>query len=329
MRLADRVAQCRTPFIVVCNSTGERTRLSGASDCANDVAACPIRYVLSDELTRLCAALAFSKGAQTLACTDLIRVPAQRLWVEWTHAPWRDELQRYGFPSGDSSGECGRRGALLNASSDGRRGSVRTFWCMGNEELDVFASPLEAKFDFDATEIDRHLDSTAGAIRVIDDHSHKGSALGTCFSFDFEKTWADYYYRYHLAATAQQQLERHSLGTIALDIPVLLAFFLMLNTRSGLPQRRSQLERLNRSRHRSGKAPLLEHVEVHAPFACGHIFPAKDSHESGRRRPRLHHVRGHLVRRRNELFWRVPHLRGHASSGVVKTRTVTWAFDQT
>src|SRR5580693_8586663 len=98
MRLADRVAQARTPFVAVCDSTGARARLSGASDCASEVAGCAIRFVLSDELTRLCAALAYSKGAQSLSCVDLMRIPAERLWVEWAYAPWRNELDRYGFP---------------------------------------------------------------------------------------------------------------------------------------------------------------------------------------------------------------------------------------
>jgi hypothetical protein len=327
MRLVDRVAQSRTPFIVVCNARGTKTRLSGASDYADEVASCPIRYVLSDELTRLCTALAYSKGAQTLACTDLIHIPAQRLWVEWASAPWQDELDRYGFPAGDRFGNCGRRGAFLNASRDGRRGCVRMFWCMGDRELDVFVSAMQARFDFDSPDNDDSCGMNDGAIRVAD--VHRGGALGTCFSFEFEKTWAEYYSRSQLSAAMRHQIERHSLSTIALDIPVLLTFFLLLNTRSGLPQQRSQLERLNRSRNRSGKAPLLEHIDVLAPFPAGDIFSRHDSPPSGRRRPRLHHVRGHLVRRSNELFWRAPHLRGNAVAGTLKTRTVTWAFDHT
>jgi hypothetical protein len=327
MRLVDRVAQCRTPFIAVCNLTGTRTRLSGASDHATEIAACPTRYVLSDELTRLCAALAFSKGAQTLACTDLIRIPAETLWVEWAHAPWSDELDRCGFPAGELNDGCGRRGAILNASRDGRRGCIRTFWCTRDGEDEVFASPLEAKFDLDAAQSVGNADSAGKAIRVTDD-LRGGSVLGTCFSFAFQRTWAEYYDGAQLSATARQQVQHHSLGTIALDIPLLLAFFLMLNTRSGLPQQPSRLDRLNRARCRNGKVSLLDHIEVRAPFPCGQVFQAQDSGSSGRRRPRLHHVRGHIVRRRNELFWRMPHMRGNAGTGVLKSRTVTWAFDQ-
>jgi hypothetical protein len=329
MRLVDRVAQARTPFITVCTSTGAQTRLSGASDCADEVASCPIRYVLSDDLTRLCAALAYSKGAQTLSCTDLMRVPAERLWVEWAYAPWRNELDLYGFPpTDDNFGNGGRRGALLMTSRDGRRGQVRTFWSTGEAEFDVCASAMVANFDFDEIQRDDSASAFSRRIRVANGQNDKESALRKCFDFEFERTWARYYDGANLSETRRERIENHSLSTIALDIPVLLSFFLLLNTRSGLPQQPSQLDRLNRSRIRGGKVPLLDHIEVLAPFPSKYIFARTDSSPSGRRRPRLHHVRGHLVRRRNELFWRVPHLRGNADSGVLKTRTVTWAFDR-
>jgi hypothetical protein len=329
MKLVDRVAQARTPFIAVCASTGVQTRLSGASDCANEAARCAIRYVLSDELTRLCAALAYSKGAQTLSCSDLMRIPAERLWVEWAYAPWRNELDRYGFPAAsDHYGNCGRRGAMLTASRDGRRGQVRTFWSTGDTELDVFASPMLANFNFDSLAHGNCSPAFSRRLQVANGPSDEDSALRTCFDFEFERSWAAYYECARVSAVTREKIEENSLSTIALDIPVLLAFFLLLNTRTGLPQQKSQLERLNRARGRDGKIPLLDHVEVSAPFPSVHVFAKTDSSPSGRRRPRLHHVRGHLVRRRNELFWRVPHLRGDANAGVLKSRTVTWAFDR-
>src|SRR5258708_11567691 len=87
------------------------------------------------------------------------------------------------------------------------------------------------------------------------------------------------------------------------------------------------LERLNRARAKSGKAALLEQIEVFAALLPE--FQSNGSNGSGasRRSPRLHHVRGHLVRRGCKLFWRVPHLRGSARAGSVRTRTVTWLFD--
>src|ERR1700677_5002101 len=117
MKLADQVAQCRTPFLVRRPGIREAIRLNNAADCAAQVAAAPIRYVLSDELTRLCTALAYSKGARTLACADLVRVPAEAVWVEWCSEPWERELELYGFQrSMEPSGGGGRRGALLRVS---------------------------------------------------------------------------------------------------------------------------------------------------------------------------------------------------------------------
>ena len=54
-----------------------------------------------------------------------------------------------------------------------------------------------------------------------------------------------------------------------------------------------------------------------------------DLEGAGRRSPRLHHVRGHLVRRDSQVFWRLPHLRGNASRGVVRSRTVCLSFART
>ena len=147
MRLADRIAQCRTPFIVQNTRDGTLTRLSGAAAFANEILACPTRYVLSDDLTRLCAALAYSKGTATLACADLLRVPAERVWIEWCDAPWLAELTRYGFKTDANLSVGGRRGALIHACATGRRGLIRSFWTAGNMEVDVLASSMEAYFD--------------------------------------------------------------------------------------------------------------------------------------------------------------------------------------
>jgi hypothetical protein len=332
MRLADRIAQSRTPFVVQSLTDGALTRLSGASDFAADVAQCPARYVLSDELTRLCTALAYSRGARNLECADLLRVPFERIWVEWCEGAWLCELERYGFrPPPESVRRTGRRGALIRASRDGRSGSIRTFWSIGETDPDLLASSMEAYFDLDTGEDeepdppDEH-DGPPICVSAADDR-HLG-LLRRCFRFRFERTWADYYRRAALSSEREAALARHALGTIAADIPMLLAFFLLLSTRTGLPQRTPELERLNRCRTRAGKTPLLDHIEVLSPmlgesYSSGGTGPALQ-----RRAPRLHHVRGHLVRRGSQLFWRVPHLRGNSRSGVVRTRTVTWTIDR-
>ena len=328
MNLIDSVVQNHTPFVVRNRTSGEVTTLNNTADCAALVARCPVRYVLTDDLTRLCADLAYSKGARTVACADLLHVPAETLWVEWCNEPWKNALQRYGFrliPAGPQW--VGRRGAWVRSSQDGRRGLMRTFWSAPGD--DVLASSVEAFFDLDtaAGEEPESLDRKEGfAGRVYDNERSDDDILGRCFRFRFEQSWSEYYGSAGLSSEQSLALWRHAVGAIAMDIPMLLTFFLLLATRNGLPQSAQSLEQLNRRRRQCGKAPLLDHIEVRAPVLPEYRDCLRGEPRTTRLSPRLHHVRGHLVRRGSQIFWRVPHLRGSARSGVVSTRTVTWTF---
>jgi hypothetical protein len=330
MRLADRIVQCRTPFIVENTKDGSITHLNGAAAFSKDIAGCATRYVLTDELTRLCTALAYSKGASTLACADLLRAPAERVWVEWTEAPWRNELTAYGFKTPAGPASSGRRGVFVQSTPQGRRGLMRTFWAAGESDFNVLASSMEAYFDFDTQEgeVPRVFDRQQHSlICVSDDAVGDADILRRCFRFRFERSWQNYYERAHLTPVQATAVSHHALGTIAIDIPVLLAFFLLLTTRPSLPRRPLMLERLNMARARSGKAALVEQVEVFAPLLPEYKSDFSSGSVASRRARRLHHVRGHLVRRGSKLFWRVPHLRGNARAGSIRTRTVTWQFD--
>jgi hypothetical protein len=330
MRLADRIAQCRTPFIVENTKDGSVTQLSGATTLSKDIAECATRYVLSDELTRLCTALAYSKGASTLACADLLRVPAERVWVEWADAPWRNELALYGFKNPVDSTSVGRGGVFIQSTPQGRQGLLRTFWANGESEMNVLASSMEAYFDFDTQEGEEPevFDGRQrSSICVWDGTLGDADILRRCFRFRFERSWQDYYEKAQLTSDQATAVTYHSLGTIAIGIPVLLAFFLLLVTRPGLPRRPLMLERLNRARAKSGKAALLEQIEVFAPLLPEYKSAGESGSGTPHRSRRLHHVRGHLVRRGSKLFWRVPHLRGSARAGLIRARTVTWHFD--
>jgi hypothetical protein len=331
MILADCIAQCRSPLIVQDSRVQAVMSLNGAYDFAGEIAACPIRYVLADDLTRLCTALAYSRGAKTLDCADLLHVPGTNVWAEWLTEASCAELEAYGLQHQSSMPPSRRRGALVRASVDGRRGVIRTFWS-GPQEPDVLASSVEAYFDLD-TPVDEAPDPMDGETRpafTLFDGARKGDddILRRCFRFRYEKSWADYYDSAQLSPLEHHAILRHALGTIAFDVPILLTFFLLLATRSGLPQRPEQYDRLNRARSRAGKALLLDRVEVRAPWVPEFPTVAQAGAGVGRRHPRLHHVRGHLVRRGSQLFWRLPHLRGSARSGVIRSRTVTWTFEQ-
>src|ERR1700719_3157013 len=331
MRLADRIAQCRTPFIVENTKDGSVTHLNNAAAFAEDINRCATRYVLSDELTSLCTALAYSKGANMLACADLLHVPAERAWVEWAEAPWRNELARYGFKSPVDSPSLGRRGVFVQSNPQGRRGLLKTFWAHGESELNVLSSSMEAYFDFDTPEgEDPEVFGRRqqwSSICVTDNAVGDADILRRCFRFRFERSWQDYYERAELTSVQATALSHHALGTIAIDIPVLLAFFLLLASRPGLPRRPLMLERINKARARSGKAALLEQIEVFAPLLPECRSGCSSGSGASRQSRRLHHVRGHLVRRGSKLFWRVPHMRGSVRAGSIRTRTVTWLFD--
>jgi hypothetical protein len=330
VKLIDSVAQYHAPFVVENETNGKVTALNNTADCALLIARCPLRYVLSDSLTRLCADLAYSKGAGTVACADLLHVPARSLWVEWCNEPWQNALEQYGFPLVPSGAQwVGRRGAWVRSSGDGRRGLVRTFWSTDTE--DVLASSVEAYFDFDTLpgEEPEPGDARVGFRgKVYDSERSDDDVLGRCFRFRYEQSWSEYYGCAGLSREVSFALWRHAVGTVAMDIPMLLTFFLLLATRSGLPQRVQTFEQLNRRRLRKGKAALLDHIEVHAPLLPEYRERPRSEPEVTRMSPRLHHVRGHLVRRGSQIFWRVPHLRGSARQGVVYSRTVTWSFDR-
>jgi hypothetical protein len=331
MKLADCVAQLRRPFIVQDATDQRLTYLSNAADYADVVSKCPLRYVLSDDLTRLCADLAYSKGAQAVSCVDLLHVPAETLWIEWCNTPWRQALERYGFPLVDDACQwIGRRGVLIRATRDGRRGLIRTFWNV-NDDQDALASSMEACFDFDTTGDESPEFPERGSTRSgrVQDKTRTDDILGRCFRFRYEASWANYYERSLLCASQSAAIWQTALGTIAMDVPMLIAFLLLMATRTGLPQRTQSYERLNRQRLRTGRPALLDHIELRAPLLPEYrtSTAASESNE-WRRRPRLHYVRGHLVRRGSQIFWRVPHLRGRARSGTVQSRTVIWTFDE-
>jgi hypothetical protein len=330
MKLADCVAQCRSPLIVEDPGAQALMHLNGAYDFAAELAACPMRFVLADGLTRLCTALAYSRGANTLDCTDLLHAPGTSVWVEWLTEAACAELAAYGLTHQGSMPVSRRRGALIRASRDGRRGVIRTFWS-GPQEPNVLASSVEAYFDLDTPEhgAPEPADGEDTPAFTVFDSARRGGndLLQRCFRFRYERSWAHYYARAQLSPLERQAILRHVMGTIAPDVPVILTFFLLLATRSGLPQRPERHDRLNTARSRAGKAPLLDHVEVRAPWMPEYAA-GKWGAGGGRRHPRLHHVRGHLVRRGSQLFWRVPHLRGSARAGVIRSRTVTWTFEQ-
>lgn len=325
MRLLDLIA----------SGSGARVRaddgreLPGANQFSAAVQACPLRYVLSDELARCATQLAFAEGDRLSACLDLIRVPAQSLWVEWANAPRRQALQAIRSLGVKAETQAGHGGALINAAPDGRSGQIRTFWSAPDER--AYLSPVVTKYDLDGKPVPAaprdpaiwrgdSILQIAGepAIEELLEHLH----------FYFDDQWAAYYHPRCRTEELRSTVLLKSLGGCAFDAPMLMALFLLLGARDLLPRREIRHERINRLRHENGKRPLLEHIELSAPLdrAPARAWPA--SGETDRLSPRLHHVRGHLVRRGATVYWRSPHLRGSARLGQVRSRTVILGFER-
>lgn len=144
--------------------------------------------------------------------------------------------------------------------------------------------------------------------------------------FRFDDKWAPYY----RAAAADTQAQRHvvhaTLAAVARDVPLLLAFFLLLSAKDATRHFPISRTAINRKRQAHGHLALLDHIEVRASLETVRDPDSQATEIDSRRSPRLHHVRGHLVRRDDRVFWRTPHLRGSASRGIVRSRTVCLSF---
>ena len=322
MRLLDRIAQSRAPLLVRQHS-GELWRLTGAADFAHQLERCPLRYVLSNELVRTCIALAYSEGDELSGCLDLLRLPAQRLWVEWDEAARRDELSRT-LPECARAGDAGilLGGALISAPPQGRSGTLRTFWLPRAEPQQPLLAAVETVLDLQGGAAGGAAGSLleGGAVAVRDPHNAQLDALLQCASFRLDPAWQRYNRSEAQDATTRADLIARSLAAVTFDVPMLLALFLLMAIRAGLVHTRVCPVRLNAKRARLGKRPLLEHIEVSSPVFAAAPVPhrPRDASVTLRRGPRLHHVRGHIVRRHDAVYWRGPHWRGHLRLGCAQ-----------
>jgi hypothetical protein len=324
LRLLDHIAHCTAPFVVRQDS-GELWRLAGAADFALALAQCPLRYVLSDELTRTCTALAYSEGDELSGCLDLLRIPAELLWVEWNEAARREELMR-ALPdcASRATADTLRTGILIAAHPSGRSGSLRTFWLARGESPEPLLAAVETLIDLDGgpSTCPPQALLQGKAVAVCDSRNPQVDRLLQCAAFRLEPSWQRYYLSVAVSAETRAQVIERSLAAVAFDLPILLALFLLMAVRAELVETRVNPGQLNLKRARLGRRPLLEHIELSAPVFASASVPRSDGAQDTRRGPRFHHVRGHLVRRRNTIYWRGPHWRGHVRLGTVRSRTV-------
>jgi hypothetical protein len=331
MRLLDSVAHCRVPLIIPSALDASLPiQVAGPSRYAAQVAGCPLRFVLGNDLAQASSELAFADGARLVGCLDLLRMPAQNLWIEWNDEVHKRVIQETQSAAHVDTGATGRKvGILLRASPNGLTAIGRTFWAdaASDESAEVTLSPLETHFDLrgEFKQADG-LDALSGAF-VDATHSRNGATatLLDHVRFRFDESWAAYYRPAAADPHFRHRLITESINSIAWDAPLVLAFLLLLSAKDATRKAPVSRAAINRKRLANGRWPLLDHIEVNASLDA--LSSAESSGESsGRQSPRLHHVRGHLVRREDRVFWRVPHLRGSGTRGAVRSRTVCLSF---
>ena len=310
---------------------GRVCRLPGAWDLKGDVCGAAVRYVIDDGAAALTSRTAFAERNTVAECLDLLRFPTTAFWIEWSDAGRTREIARLG--ASDPLAEfraAGAAGALVQADESGRRGEISLVWAGEDGDAPGDAngdgatlSPFIIDFDLDDPGFANRpaADAVTRAIRFDD-----GAALNDIIGharFRLRAPWMAYYKRYARSAAEFEDALAAGLRSIAADFPFIAAFTLVLSARNALNYAPSELSRLNASRAKKGKSPLLEHLTVSLQLDGdthdGRLppLPADD-----RRGPRLHHVCGHLVRRGSGVHWRRAHLRGDPTAGMISTRTI-------
>jgi hypothetical protein len=237
--------------------------------------------------------------------SDLIRMPAETFWVEMLQEAEREG----GQPDG------GRIGVLVHTEQDGRSGFIRHFM----SRPDGICSEFPAWTEFDFNKPPPRAANSYGFEHLELPH------LAGLFA----------HARLHLdtaptaTGTRVPQIEPATLASkiakaVWFDLPLLVSFAALLNSPGIVGTRPSDLQRLNRARARRDRLPLLDHVEVQ--LVLGRQYDRGVEGGGHRATPRLHYVRGHLVRRGEKTFWRSAHLRGDTGRAIVqKTVRVTAA----
>jgi hypothetical protein len=323
MRLLDLIAQSSPSQ----SGLPPTWRLPAPHDFAEAARACPLRLVLADDLVRSATALAYAEGDRLIGCLDLLRVPSERLWVEWAEAPRQEVLCEIPALEMKPTAQGGRAGVLIHSDASGRTGNIRTFWSTPDDR--IYSGAMITHFDLD------HPIRRATCLADVFNGESAGAslpeepaidALLSHIHFRFDAAWAEYYHSATLSVPQQSALLRAALQSTAFDSPMLFALFLLMSAKDGAQQRVVNLDRLNRARRLSGKAELLEHIEVRMNLQTQRSDNRSDLNAKADIGRRLHHVRGHLARRGCTIYWRAPHLRGNARLGILRSRTVELTF---
>ncbi len=289
MRLLDHIAQCTDPFLVRQNC-GDIWRLTGAADFSAALARCPLRYVLADELVRACVELAYSEGDALSGCLDLVHLPAERLWVEWSE-PARREALGCVFPQWVPPDDTGleRSGVLICAARGGRSGSLRTFFLPSLQPREPMAAALETLLELDGGGAAGPPEALlkGGAVSVCDPQNGCVNELLRCARFRLDSAWRRYYGSVlsdPLDPVQGARVTRLLISSVALDIPMLLALFPTHDSPRGFGANRRQ-SRASESQARAVRAAAVARARggVDPPVSAGRVPKCRTPGRSAKR----------------------------------------------
>ena len=317
MRLQDMVVEASDVWIQT--SDTKIHNMPGANTATQNISSAPLRYVLDDACVRMVSEAAFGEKSMVGEAVDLLRMPAERIWLEWSEPLPLQVVQRSGHDgSGRKDRPARKVGILIESDDSGRRGAAQMIW--QNEQGEAELSPFVAEFDFDA-ELFRASETTKETVRHVQVRGLQ--ALDPFFRrirYRMDPKWEAYYRGYCKSNEHFERIVCSALTHVAGDFPIAAAFFLILSTRSAFDEKPASFAKLNAKRARKGKTALLDFVEVKM-----NLTPSQQTGGFGageRSLPRLHHVSGHLVRRGDTLYWRRAHLRGNPSHGAIVAKTI-------
>jgi hypothetical protein len=319
MRLIDQI-NAAAP-VMIDNADGARFRVKTAADFRQALRATPKRYILDDTATKVCTDLAVRDTRLLSKSLDILRLPAERFWIEWRERSRRDALHdALADPQSPAAVPNDSRGGLLIEADAGGRSGLAWLFAGDGTRADVF--PLYLRFSADAALSPPRRGAFLSTFSISNPILPRLQPILDHCLLSMESSWLDYC-RQSTGSDAEANRYIETLASkVWLDWPFIAAFLLLFQARSVFRARPSDLADLNRARAKRGKIDLLEHVEIAAPLGGGDLAGSRPPATRGQGGKRLHHVCGHLVRRGDNLHWRSPHLRGDGALGMIATRTV-------
>lgn len=309
MRLIDKVVQAPLVEVVV-DGSGREHAMPGAGTFADELRACPVRYILDRDASRQCASLFRTSECLPDPRDPLARPPARSFWLEFN-------TDGEGPPP-DCHASGLKMGVFARFSEDERSG---TLICFHEKAPDRSAEFLQYEIAFDFHDFDSPLPRPPGSLRLRHQDSPEVDRLLSRTSISFTEEWTRWSRATGPGCAAQAAAVAHLAWCAA---PMVTCFSALLNTETVLRQTGSELERVNKARARRRQPPLLDHVEVRLDLTAMSGSSAERGSTGGTRQtPRLHLVRGHSIHRNGKTFWRSSHFRGDTLHPLVRNVSVS------